>query len=398
MNDFVRRTWTEINVNAVEHNYNKIRERLKPETLMMCVVKADAYGHGVEIVAKELDSLGADCFAVSNIEEAKEIRSLGITKPLLILGFTPPELAGELYENNITQSVFSLDYAKALNNNAAEGGFKVKSHLKIDTGMGRIGILYHDKKRDEKSIDIAEEICRLSNLDFEGVFTHFAVADEGEEGREFTLHQYDCFMSIIEALEKRGINFKIRHCCNSAATIAYPEFHLDMVRPGIILYGLNPSDELKGEIDLEPVMQLKSLISLVKETYGGTTVSYGRTYTVPENSIVATVPIGYADGYPRSLSNRQDMLVCGKRVPIIGRVCMDQLMLDVTGVDGVHDGQTVVVFGKDGGESISVDEIASKNGTINYETVCLIGKRVPRLMVKDGKTIGTVNYFSRSNH
>jgi len=398
MNDFVRRTWAEISINAVEHNYRKIKERLKPNTLMMCVVKADAYGHGVEIVAKELDRLGADWFAVSNIEEAKEIRSLGILKPILILGFTPPELAKELSEYNISQSVFSLDYAVALNKKAIEANVKVKSHLKVDTGMGRIGVLYHDKQRDAASVDEAERICSLKGLEFEGIFTHFAVADDGVEGEVFTFHQYECFDDMIAQLEKKGVTFTLKHCCNSAATIAYPQFHLDMVRPGIILYGLNPSDKMEGMIDLKPVMQLKSLISLVKDTYSGTTVSYGRTYTAPKNIRIATVPIGYADGYPRSLSNRQDMIVCGKRAPIIGRVCMDQLMLDVSDIDGVHEGQTIVVFGKEGKESISVDEIASKNGTINYETVCLIGKRVPRLIEKDGKAIGTVNYFSRGNH
>ncbi|MBQ6570705.1 MAG: alanine racemase [Clostridia bacterium] len=395
MPDFIKRTWAEIDLEAIENNYREIKALLKPTTQMICVVKADAYGHGVEFVAKEYDRLGADRFAVSNIEEALELRELGIKKPVLILGYTPPGLAGELAANNITQSVFSYEYAKALAENAERAGVNVCCHLKVDTGMGRIGVLCQDAGIPSVAVDIAQSICDMDNLDFEGIFTHFSVADDGEAGRDFTNRQYNCFIGMVHALEQRGIKFKLRHCCNSAATIAYPQFHLDAVRPGIILYGLEPSPKMEGAINIRPAMQLKSVLSLVKDAPAGTSVSYGRTYVADRSIRIATVPIGYADGYQRSLSGRQDMLVAGKRAPIIGRVCMDQLMLDVSDIPEARSGMTITVFGSEGKETISVNELAEKIGTINYELVCLIGKRVARVAVKDGKYVGTLSYFKR---
>lgn len=394
MPDFVKRTWARIDLDAIENNYREIRALLKPSTEMICVVKADAYGHGVEFVAKEYDRLGADRFAVSNIEEALELRELGIEKPILILGYTPPKLACELAKHNITQSVFSFDYAKALSEKAQNAGVSLCCHLKVDTGMGRIGVVCQNDDAIEQAADIAQSIYLMPNLDFEGIFTHFSVADDGEEGREFTYRQFECFEKIINELAARKVTFKLRHCCNSAATIAYPQFHLDAVRPGIILYGLSPSPKLFGRVNIKPVMQLKSVLSLVKEAQADTSVSYGRTYISNDKMTIATVPIGYADGYPRSLSNRQDMLVAGKRAPIIGRVCMDQLMLDVSGIPDVHDGMTITVFGKDRDAEILIDELAEKNGTINYELVCLIGKRVARVAVKNGEYVGALSYFN----
>lgn len=391
MNDFLKRTWAEIDLDNIVHNYKVIRGLLKPDVKMMCIVKADAYGHGVEYVANQHQMLGADWFGVSNIEEARQLRQNGIVKPILILGYTPVERAAELYSSTITQSVFSLDYARELSKQAVANSITINVHLKIDTGMGRIGLIYHDRERDRNAIEEAKEICSLPGLCCDGIFAHFAVADEGEDGEAFTRQQFDNFNYLISELEKSGIKFKLRHCCNSAATIVYPEMHLDMVRPGIVLYGLAPSPLLEGAADLRPAMQLKTVISLLKNIESDTTVSYGRIFKTKRPTTVATVPIGYADGYPRAVSGKAEMLVNGVPAPVIGRICMDQCMLDVTAIDNVSEGMTVTVFGEDNGAFLPVDRVSELAGTINYETVCLIGKRVPRIFYRNGKKCGQIS-------
>lgn len=392
MEKYLRRTWVEIDLNAVSHNYRLIEKKVGTVPVM-CIVKADAYGHGVEHIAVEYQRLGAKWFGVSNIEEAMELRRYGIERNILILGYTPPEAAYQLSEYGITQAVFSYDYAERLSDAADAEGCIVKCHIKADTGMGRIGLNCRTTQAISAAADEGERIYHLPGLMVNGIFTHFAVADDGEQGEDFTRSQYDNFIDIISALNKRGVSFKYRHCCNSAATLEYPDMHLDMVRPGVILYGLAPSPVLRGKYDLRPVMQLRSVISMIKELEAGATVSYGRTFTAERDMKLATVPIGYADGFPRVLSGKQELLVRGHRAPIVGRVCMDQLMLDVTDIEGVSEGDTVTVFGKDGDEQITVDELADKLGTINYELVCRMARRVPRVYHRGGCVISQTDYL-----
>ncbi len=393
MSKVLKRTWAEIDLEMIRHNYSIIREKIDPSVKIMCIVKADAYGHGVQNVALEHQRIGADWFGVSNLHEALQLRNYGITRPILILGYTPPDRAAELSAFGITQAVFSDEYARELSACAQKNGSPVKCHIKLDTGMSRLGLGCHDKTQNDNSVEMICRICQYPNLDCDGIFTHFAVADENCDGVEFTRLQFENFKYVIEKLSGKGITFRFKHCCNSAATLEYPEFHMDMVRPGIILYGLTPSKYFKGKYDLKPAMQLKSVISMIKTVEKGATVSYGRTFTAEHDMKIATVPIGYADGYPRPLSGRQDMIVNGVRAPIIGRICMDQLMLDVTNIENVAAGMTVTVFGEDNGTFLFVDELSEKTDTINYETVCLIGKRVPRIYLRGGKQVAQVNYI-----
>ncbi len=392
MNEFLRRTWAEISLDAVSSNIQQIKSIIKPGVKLCAVVKADCYGHGYEYTTAEMASAGADWFAVSNLAEALQLRRVGISAPVLILGYTPPDKAEELVYNDISQAVFSADYAEKLSSAAAFSGIKVNAHIKIDTGMSRIGFLFHDSVEDYPVVDEIERVCRLPGLEPEGIFTHFSSADCAD-GEVFTRIQYDLFLNVIGRLEERGIKFRLRHCANSAAILDYPEMNLDMVRAGVILYGMYPSAAVSRRIRLLPVMELKTVVSMVKTLPGGTPVSYSRTYETRENETLATVPIGYADGYPRLLSNKADMIVGGARVPVRGNVCMDQCMLDVTGLSGVREGDTVTVFGRDGNERITADELAEKAGLINYEVTCGLSRRVPRVYIKNDEMIGTTDYM-----
>lgn len=382
--DFFKRCWVEIDLDKIEHNYRLIR-KLIGDKKMISVVKADAYGHGVEFVANKLDSIGSDMFAVSNMEEAQQLWRGDIEKPTLILGYTPPEYAEKLAELKIRQAVFSADYAKALSDAAVKCGKQVYVHIKLDTGMHRIGF---DSYTDE---GVAEVIaaCRLPGLIPEGVFTHFAAADrDGDSDGSYTRAQYDRFVTAIDKIEQSGIKFEIKHCCNSAAIFTHSEMHLDGARPGIIMYGLMPSDMLENP-GFEPVMSFKSVISMIKRLPAGMDISYGRTFTTPRDMTVATVTVGYADGYQRKLAEDGYVLLHGKRAKIIGRICMDQMMIDVTDIPQAAVGDTVTLFGRDGDEEITVDSIAARLGTINYELVCIIGKRVTRVF-KSGSDVVAV--------
>ena len=381
-----KRFWAEIDVNAAEKNFKVIKSKLNNDTKLCCVVKANAYGHGAVYLSKLYEGLGADYFAVSNIEEAMQLRNNGIVTPILILGYTPTECASILAENNISQTVFSHSYAKELSNSASSDGVSVKIHIKLDSGMGRIGFdCIHES---EKILDSVAEVCKMDALVPEGIFTHFAMADEGDDGREFTRLQYERFKNSIDALEERGIRFDIKHCANSATTFDYPEYHMDMVRVGVVLYGLAPSGKVHGCEELSPVMSLKSVISMIKEIGEGDTVSYGCTYTAHKKTKIATAPVGYADGFWRSnATNGTEMLIRGQRVKIVGRVCMDQLMLDVTDVKGVREGDYITVIGADKGESITAYELAKNNGTIGYEMICSIGERVPRFYIRNHEIV-----------
>ena len=381
--DFVKRTWAEISLDAVTRNFNEIKSKLG-NSKICCVIKADGYGHGAVELAHIYEELGADYFAVSNIDEGIELRDSGITLPVLILGFTPVKDASKLAEHKIDQAVFSLEYARALSEKCQSEGVNVNIHIKIDTGMSRIGFMCQEFPRDDNSIKEICEACALPNLNAVGLFTHFCVSDEREDGREFTEKQYQNFTHVKNALKANGLEIKLCHCSNSGAIEDYDFAYCDMVRAGIILYGLAPSPKLRGKLDLKPVMTLKTSVAYVKELKKGADISYGRTFTAPKDMKIATVPIGYADGYVRANAAKGYMLINGQKAKIVGRICMDQTMLDVTDIDYVAQGDEVIVFGTGEKGEPTADSIAENTDTINYEVVCLVGKRVPRIYYKNG--------------
>ncbi len=375
------RAWAEIDLDSAAYNFGQVKS--VTQSKICCVIKANAYGHGAVQLAKLYQTLGADCLAVSNIEEALQLRKNRITLPILILGYSSPRCAKLLAEHRITQCVFSHEYGTELERAAADARVTVKIHIKIDTGMGRIGFLCRHGADNELSL--AAEVCRQPHLDAEGIFMHFAAADEGEGGEAYTKEQLALFIHAVDTLAADGVTFKIRHCANSAAIFDHPECHLDMVRAGIVLYGLSPSGSMRRLPELRPVMSLRSVISHIKTLRAGESVSYGRTYTALTDMRVATVPIGYADGFNR-IGGQSGYCLCinGKAAPILGRVCMDQLMADVTDID-CRVGDEILVFGKK--SPFTAQAMAEFNDTINYEVVCDVGKRVPRLFVKDGKIL-----------
>lgn len=386
MREILRRTWAEIDLDAVKQNFQAVRRAVNPNAKVCCVVKADAYGHGAVRMAQEYEALGADWFAVSNLEEALQLRLSGIGKPILVLGFTPAEQAKALAEHHISQCVYSSDYAEGLSRYAQEAGVTVKIHVKIDTGMSRLGFYFQDINRDEATVQEVKTACTLPGLYPEGIFTHFAVSDGGKDGDAFTMRQFGCFKEMIEALLREDVEFEVRHCANSAAIFDYPLSHLDMVRAGIVIYGLSPSGELRNHPALSPALSLRSVVSHVKTVKPGATVSYGRDFAADREMKIATVPVGYADGYPRRLSpGGAQVLIHGRRCPILGRICMDQLMADVSHLDGVKIGDPVTLIGRDGEEELTADQLAAWEGTINYEVVCALSKRVPRVYLKGGK-------------
>jgi len=369
--DNSRGTWAEIDLAAIKHNIKCIREAV-PEKKVMAVVKANAYGHGMPEVAKTCVEEGIEFLGVATLEEALTLRNLNIKIPILVLGYINPDYAEIVVKNEIRPSVFSVGFAQQLSKAALKINSLVHLHLKIDTGMGRIGF-----KPDQASVEQIKAIADLPGISVEGIFTHFAVADI--EDKTYTWQQINLLNRFIDNLEKEGISIPLKHVANSAAIIDMPELHCNMVRAGIMLYGLYPSNEIKkSNCDIIPAMSLKSHISYIKTLTAGQTVSYGRTYTCPRDTIVATVPIGYADGYSRLLSNQVWAVVNGVRVPQIGTICMDQCMFDVTRVEGIKEGQEIILFGKPA-EGITVDDLAKIINTINYEVVCSISSRVPRV-------------------
>ena len=390
--DFIRRTWAEIDLDAIAHNYYEIRKKIKPDTKMCCVVKADAYGHGAATIAREYEALGAEWLAVSNLEEAEEIRGAGVRLPVLILGYTPPEYADSMVFMDITQEVHSLEYAEALETALSGTNYILNVHLKLDTGMTRIGFFayYNDRTLDE-----LKQAAALPHLHIEGVFMHFCVADSrAEEDVSFTKLQYTRFMDMLSAMEGVGIRPEIRHCCNSGAAILYPEFALDMVRPGIITYGNAPSDELEGALSLRPMMSLHSMIAQVRTVPAGTDISYGRLYRTKEETRVAVLPIGYADGLSRLLTGKASFYLQGHQVPVIGRICMDMCMIDVSGVPEAKPGDVVTIFGyDDDGTLLPCERLARAQGTINYELLCQISKRIPRICHRGAETSQILQYI-----
>lgn len=369
MNTLTGRTWAEIDLENIRRNVREIKRAIPENTRFLGVVKADAYGHGAVPVAKAILEAGGDYLAVACASEAIELRQAGINAPVLILGVTPPEFAGELAEMNITQSVPSLAYAKKLSDALDR---PLKCHLKLDSGMGRIGFCCKNGATEDML-----SALEIKKLDFEGVFTHFAVSDEPE--KDFTAEQFRRFGECVDQLEQKwGRRFCIRHCANSGAVINFREYSLDMVRPGLMTYGLYPALETGG-IRLFPAMSLKSRIYAINHFQPGDSISYGRSYIAETPISVAVVPIGYADGLSRSLSGRMDMLIRGVRCPQIGRICMDMCMVDVSAVPDCREGDIVTIIGQDGNETIPVEELADTLGTISYELTCGVAPRVPRV-------------------
>ena len=363
--------WAEINLEAIEHNVREIRKITANSTQICAVVKADAYGHGAVAVAKAALQAGADRLAVANISEALQLRQAGFTTPILVLGYTPESHAREVVDYNITQTVFSIVSAQALSQAAVAAGKVSNVHIKIDTGMGRIGI------SPEAAGAFASTVANLPGLTIEGVFSHFAVSDSRDKA--FTYEQYNQFTKALQGIQEAGISVPIRHIANSAAILDLPHMHLDMVRAGIILYGLWPSDEVEKKIELKPVMKLKTQVAFVKKMPAKVSISYGRTYFTTKPSQIATLPVGYADGWSRLLAGKASVFLRGQWAPLVGRVCMDQCMIDVTHILGVVPGDEVVLFGED---DLPVEEVAEWMGTINYEIVCMVGKRVPRVYLE----------------
>ena len=382
------RTWAEINLDCLAHNVEQIQKVVGKRTEIMAVVKADAYGHGVLETVNTLVDSGCSRLAVSMLDEAIQLRQIGINIPILVLSHTNPLRVDELIKYHITQTVYSHDIAKALSDEAVRQGTKARVHIKIDTGMTRVGF-----PPGYSAVKAVSEIQKLPGIIVEGIFTHFAVADEKD--KSFTIHQAELFDSIISELNRIGILIPIRHIANSAAVIQYPELAMEMVRPGIILYGIYPSKEVdRSVLDLKPAMTLKTTIAMIKWVEENTSVSYGRKFVTKRRSRIATIPVGYADGYSRLLTGKARVLVNGQFAPVVGSICMDQCMIDVTDIEGeIQTGDEVVLLGKQGSCEITAEELADHIGTIPYEIVCIIGKRVPRVYFKNGQIVNVLNYL-----
>lgn len=390
MNTYTR-VYAPIDLDAVVFNMEAMKRCLAPGTGIIGVLKTDGYGHGAVPLAKVMDPY-VQGYAVAAIEEGLILRRHGITKPVLVLGVTHKSRNEELIASQIRPSVFTMEQAVPLSEQAVRMGRKAKIHLAVDTGMNRIGMY-----PDEAGADLAAAIGALPGIEIEGLFTHFARADETD--KESTRLQLERYLHFVELLRQRGLKIPVKHCSNSAGIIDLPQTHLDAVRAGISIYGLYPSDEVdRPQVPLKPVMSLKSFITYVKIIAPGSEVSYGGTFCAEKPMRVATVSAGYGDGYPRGLSNKGCVLVCGRRAPILGRICMDQFMVDVTEIPEAGIDTEVTLIGRDGDEEITVEELAALSGGFHYELICDLGKRVPRVYYKDGKIVGTKDYFDDCYH
>lgn len=373
------RTHAEIDLDAILYNI-RLMKRKAGGTPVMAVIKTDGYGHGAVPIAHALKD-EVSYFAVATVPEAVELRDAGVTLPILILSYSSPKQARTLIEHDITQTVYSWELAKALSDTAVSMNRTARIHIALDTGMSRIGY-----QVTRESVEEIARICALPNLDAEGLFTHFACADETD--KTFALHQMEQYDRFCSWLDEAGISFRIRHVCNSAGIMDFDHHRFDLVRSGIVTYGLYPSDEVDhGEPGLQPALTWKSHVIHIKTLEAGRHISYGATYTTAEPRVIATVPVGYGDGYPRSLSNKGCVLIHGRRAPIVGRVCMDQLMVDVSGIPDIRIEDEVVLVGQQGGETLLLDEVSALSGRFNYEFACDINKRVPRIYYRNGQEI-----------
>lgn len=381
MNSTLKRTWAEISLDALTYNYNKIRDYVGRNVKFLGVVKADAYGHGAVMIARKLQKLGSDYLAVSSIDEAMELRCNGITMPILILGHTPREQVDRLICFHITQAVTCEAKALEYSEEAVKYGGTLKVHIKVDTGMSRLGYIC-EGDYFEHGVEGIAHVTELPGLDVEGIFTHFAVSDEaGEEERAYTYHQLELFKKVCQAVEEKiGHNFLIRHCANTGATVDYPETYMDMVRPGLLLYGYG---EFAKRLGLKPVMTMKTTISTVKIYPAGTKISYGGIFETEKKTRIGVVPYGYADGFMRCLSNRYSMMTEEGPACVRGKICMDMCMIDLTDKMGVDVGSEIEIFGKNN----PIEKMAELAGTIPYELVCSVSKRVPRQYIEEGKVV-----------
>ncbi len=381
------RVYASVNLDAIYDNMKNIKENTKDGTGMIAVIKTDGYGHGAVPIAKTVDELVWG-YAVATSDEGVNLRTNGVTKPVIILGYTHESQYEKIVENDLRPAIFTFEDAKKLSDVACSESKKAKIHIKIDTGMSRIG--FHP---DKDSVKVISDISRLPGIEIEGIFTHFYASDETDKTSAY--EQYKIFNNIISEIEKQGVSIPIKHCSNSAAIIDMPDVNMDCVRVGIALYGMYPSDEVdKTKVKLTPAMELKSHIICLKEVEKGVGISYGATYVTSEKTKVATVSVGYGDGYRRSLSNKGYVLIRGQKAPILGRVCMDQFMVDVTHIKDVQRGDVVTLLGKDGDMEITAEELAGMAGeTFNYEIVCDIGKRIPRVFYRHGEIVAMKDYF-----
>jgi|AntRauTorckE6833_2_1112554.scaffolds.fasta_scaffold08254_3 alanine racemase len=366
-----RPVWAEVNLDNIKFNLKQVKKNIPENTKIMAVVKADGYGHGVIPVAQAVLEAGADRLAVALPEEGKQLRENGFKLPIQILGEVLNNQIPILIENDLIPTISKIDTVERLNELAAKKDINKKIHVKIDTGMGRIGVFPDD------AVDFIKKVNSFKNIDIEGIMTHFAKADEKD--KSYTYKQWERFKSVIDELKEVDIEIPIKQAANSATIIDLPEFALNMVRPGIMMYGLRPSHEVDESFKLKPALSWKAKIVYLKEVPPGTGISYGATYITKKKAKIATIPMGYADGFSRLLSNKGEVLINGKRAPIRGRVCMDQFMVDITDIDNVNIGDEVVLIGKQGTEEITATEMADLIGTINYEITCDISKRVPRV-------------------
>ena len=380
-----RPVWAEINLDNLAHNMREVRRITNIDTKITAVIKADGYGHGAVAIAETLLENGADRFAVATLSEAIQVKTSFPNIETMVLGYTPENLAQDVIEYNIIQTIYTLEQAKEFSKIAVSLNKNITVHIKLDTGMNRLGMVFEDK-----TIDSILEMSKLDNLIIEGIFTHFAAADE--TNKEYTREQVKKYKYIVDNLEERGFKIPLKHVSNSAGIIDLPEYNFDMVRAGIMLYGLYPSKEVNHDIvNLKEVMCLKAQVSFVKTLEAGTGVSYGLKYKCDKKSLVATLPIGYADGYTRMLSGKAKVMVQGSCVPVIGNICMDQCVIDVSGLN-INIGDEVILFGGNDKNGISIDSVAQSLNTISYEITCMVDKRVPRVYIKNGEKINSKDY------
>lgn len=383
------RVYARIDLDAIASNMEHMKQNLNANSQIIAVIKADGYGHGAVQIAQMLENIEYIWgFAVATLDEAVVLKREGIQKPVLVLGCVFPDQYMEMLKYDIRMNVYTEEMAEMISQMAAREGMTAYMHIKLDTGMTRLGF-----DVSEASVEAIARIAKMKHVCMEGLFTHFAKADEID--KTFTKKQIDDFVWMSQKLKEKNVEFQYEHCANSAAIIDVPEANFNLVRAGISTYGLYPSEEVKKEkVQLKPALALKSHVAFVKEIEAGIPISYGGTYVSKQNMRVATIPVGYADGYPRSLSNLGYVLIRGKKAPIIGRVCMDQFMVDVTDIDGVCFGDNVTLIGKDGNTTITVEELSDLSGRFNYEFVCDLGKRIPRVFVMNGKVAEQVDYFA----
>ena len=377
--DYHHTNYATIDLDAIAHNIAALKKHVGDHVTVMAVVKANAYGHGAVPVARVALESGASKLAVARVEEGVVLREAGITAPILVMGYALPAEAVTAVEHDLTTTVNTMQVAHALAERATATGRVAKVHIKIDTGMGRFGLL------PEETAAFVDQISRLGGLDLEGIYTHFADADSAD--KTYTQQQFDRFTAVVQTLEAAGHVFRLKHASSSAATLDLPAMHFDAVRLGIAIYGLHPSAEVEPAVPLRPALSVRSHVGRVRTLPAGSTVGYGRTYTAQSPTQVALVPVGYGDGYPRNLSNRGHVLINGQRAPIVGRVSMDQIVVDVTGIAAVEQDDEVVIIGEQMGARITAEEVAAQAETINYEITTRLLPRLPRIYLRDGEVV-----------